>query len=112
MEQALINLLVNAGQSSPIAEPIDLIVASDPNMLRIKVRDRGMGIPEEDLDRIFQPFYTNRAQGTGLGLALVKRIATAHGGDVFAQNHPEGGAVFTMEIPMRNLLNEGGSEDA
>lgn len=99
MEQALVNLLINAAQASPPGAPIDISIQPTSDMLDIQVRDRGDGIPPEDLDRIFQPFFTSRAQGTGLGLALVQRIAVAHGGRVTARNHPDGGAVFILELP-------------
>ncbi len=99
MEQALINLLVNAAQAGEVGAEIGLAIDCDEETLRISVRDRGPGIPEEDLERIFQPFYTSRAKGTGLGLALVRRIAEAHGGEVRAANHAGGGAVPTVTIP-------------
>lgn len=107
VEQALVNLLVNARQASPDGAPIDLTVTADEQTLSIQVRDRGTGIAAEDGERIFQPFYTGRARGTGLGLALVKRITDAHGGAVTAANHPKGGAVLTLALPMGGIRNEG-----
>ena len=66
------------------------------------VRDTGVGIPEDTLSRIFEPFYTTKevGKGTGLGLAITYGIVQEHGGQIIAANHPEGGAVFTVELPL------------
>ena len=66
------------------------------------VRDTGTGIAEDTLSRIFEPFYTTKevGKGTGLGLAIAYGIVQEHGGQIMAANHPEGGAVFTVELPM------------
>jgi len=66
----------------------------------IKVRDTGEGIPLVALDRIFEPFYTTKSKGTGLGLAIVDRIVREHGGLVAAENAPDGGAEFTIIMPV------------
>jgi two-component system sensor histidine kinase HupT/HoxJ len=67
------------------------------------VRDTGDGIPFDALSRIFEPFYTTKdvGKGTGLGLAIAYGIVQEHGGQIAAANHPEGGAVFTVELPSR-----------
>ena len=65
------------------------------------VRDTGGGIPADALSRIFEPFYTTKevGKGTGLGLAIAYGIVQEHGGQIVAANHPDGGAVFTVELP-------------
>ena len=66
----------------------------------IEVRDNGPGIAEEDWDRVFDPYYTTKLEGTGLGLAIVKKVVLEHGGEVRLDRAPEGGARFTIELPL------------
>jgi signal transduction histidine kinase len=66
---------------------------------RISISDNGPGIPPSDLSRIFAPFYTTKANGTGLGLAVVQKIILQHGGTVEARNRPEGGAELIVWLP-------------
>ena len=68
----------------------------------VTIRDSGRGIPPENLGKMFTPFFTTKAagEGTGLGLYVSKGIVEAHGGSIRAENHPEGGAVFTVELPL------------
>jgi two-component system sensor histidine kinase HydH len=101
MRQALGNLLRNAIQASPEGEPIDASVFADAGRLVFEVRDRGPGIAAGDEERIFEPFYTSKARGTGLGLSLVDRIVKQHGGTVGAGNAPEGGAVLRITLEAR-----------
>ena len=66
----------------------------------IEVRDNGPGIEPEVWERVFDPYYTTRAEGTGLGLAIVKKVVLEHGGEVRLDRAPEGGARFTIELPL------------
>ena len=61
--------------------------------------DHGPGVPEEDRDKIFEPFFTGKTQGTGLGLAVVRRVIEQHGGTIAVLSNPGGGALFRAEIP-------------
>ena len=98
---ALSNLVCNAIQASGEAPEIQISVnAIDARRIQIRVRDQGPGIDETHLPHIFDPFYTTRASGTGLGLAVVAMTVNQHGGDISARNHPAGGAEFFMSLPM------------
>jgi signal transduction histidine kinase len=66
----------------------------------VVVADNGPGIPQGELPKIFAPFFTTKPNGTGLGLAIVQKIILQHGGSVEARNRPEGGAEFTLCLPM------------
>ncbi len=94
------NLVKNAMQARPDGSHIRLSLKRGYNgELNLIVDDDGPGIPEEAFDKLFTPFYTTKADGTGLGLATVKKLIELHGGRVAAQNRPEGGARFVIEIP-------------
>ena len=98
---ALSNLVCNAIQASGEAPEIQISVSAiDARRIQIRVRDQGPGIDETHLPHIFDPFYTTRAAGTGLGLAVVAMTVNQHGGDISARNHPAGGAEFFMSLPM------------
>ena len=74
-------------------------VDSDRPALRITVHDNGPGLSAEQRDRIFEPFYTTRPTGTGLGMAIARRIVEAHGGIIAAGNGPGGGAEIILTLP-------------
>lgn len=101
--QAISNLVQNAlvaeGRTSPVRVQAS-VEATKPPMLRIEIADDGAGVPPEARDRLFTPFFTTRATGTGLGLALVKRIAGAHGGTIEYEPPPERGASFVLRVPL------------
>lgn len=99
IHQVLTNVLRNAVQSQPNGRPPHAAVAVEDGELVFTVRDFGAGIPTEKIERIFDPFVTTRARGTGLGLAVARRIVMLHGGRISAANHPQGGAVFRIVIP-------------
>jgi nitrogen fixation/metabolism regulation signal transduction histidine kinase len=90
---ALLNLLRNAAEAAPGGR-----VFVRARESTIEVRDTGKGIPTADLQKIFIPFFTTKAKGHGIGLALTHRIITQHGGTLTATNSPEGGAVFTIKF--------------
>jgi two-component system OmpR family sensor kinase/two-component system sensor histidine kinase BaeS len=106
VEQILNNLLTNALRHTPAGGCITLQLTPTPRNLRLSIRDSGPGIPVEALPHLFDRFFRadssrNRAQGgTGLGLSIARQLARAHGGDLTAANHPEGGAVFTLTLPL------------
>lgn len=98
MHQVLANLLENAVQAAPHDRSVASARTEDGTLV-YEVRDRGPGIPRADLGRIFEPFHTTRVRGTGLGLAVARRVVELHGGRIEARNHPDGGAVFEVRLP-------------
>jgi len=78
-----------------------LLLGSEETLLGIGVSDNGPGIPKENLEQIFAPFFTTRTKGNGLGLAVVWKIMKAHGGNIVAENTPNGGAMFRLLLPIR-----------
>ncbi len=103
MGQAIINLVVNAIQAVPKGGQVTVRVFVEAlrtsERLVIEVHDDGPGISPAAAARLFEPFFTTKAFGTGLGLAVVKRIVEAHGGDVSARAHAPRGTVFSIRIP-------------
>jgi len=106
VEQVLVNLLDNALKYTPIESPIDIAVALEKNHLWIEVADRGPGVPEEDLPRLFEKFYrgpqTQNKSGAGLGLSICKGIVDIHGGTLSAENRPGGGMRFRFSLPLKH----------
>jgi signal transduction histidine kinase len=77
-----------------------LRAVQDNDYVRIEVEDEGVGIPSEDLERVFDPFFTTRSSGTGLGLSIAYQIVNQHGGHIAARKNPECGMTFTVTLPV------------
>lgn len=102
---ALSNLAMNALEAANGPVVLEIWVgALNNHWLQIRVRDNGPGISEDIIDRIFDPFFTTRSQGTGLGLAVVAMTISNHGGEISAQNRPQGGAEFLINLPIVNQV--------
>ena len=106
--QVFLNLIVNAEQA--IREGRDkgtlrIRLAKGDNAVSVSFHDDGPGIAKEYLSSIFDPFYTTKrpGRGTGLGLSICKSVMKEHNGSVEAANSPEGGAVFTVSLPMAKV---------
>lgn len=102
IHQVCLNLVMNALQASSPGGRVDVTVAQRGDAAEMAVRDRGRGIPPAIVSRLFEPFTSERDGGIGLGLAIVRRIVRAHGGDVTARNRGGGGAEFLVTIPREN----------
>lgn len=94
---ALLNLIRNGAEADPDGT-VSVTATRQEGEVIIQVRDTGPGIPAADLQKIFIPFFTTKAKGHGIGLALTHRIITQHDGTVTATNSPDGGAVFTIKL--------------
>ncbi|MDB4942164.1 MAG: Two-component sensor PilS [Labilithrix sp.] len=101
LARAVHNVVDNALQATPDGERVELRVAREGSGTLVAVRDHGPGITAGSEAQIFEPFITTRVKGTGLGLAVARRIAEQHGGTLTGANHPGGGAVFELRFPDR-----------
>lgn len=103
LEQVLVNLLNNALQAQEAtAHPrVDITVTIEEANAVITVKDSGPGFSDEQLQKVFEPFYTTKGKGLGLGLTISQRIMASFSGTIAAANHPQGGAVFTLTLPIK-----------
>jgi signal transduction histidine kinase len=100
LNRALLNVLLNAIQAAPRGGGVTVTTDAAAGTVRVWVADTGPGIALEHLDRIFEPYFTTKEGGTGLGLALTRKIVQEHGGEIRAENGPGGGALFTITLPI------------
>jgi two-component system sensor histidine kinase HydH len=98
--QAFLNILINAMQAMPGGGIIHLNIHSDDHSVTIVIEDEGEGIPEDLLEKIWDPFFTTKAKGTGLGLGIVKNIIESHEGSVSIANKPDAGSRVTIALPV------------
>ena len=98
LNQALVNLLDNSVAAINGPGTIGISARSENHDLIIAVADTGIGLPTDDTDMLLQPFYSTKGRGSGIGLALVHRIVTEHGGTLRIANRPSGGAVITINL--------------
>lgn len=99
-QQVVINLLINGIDAvKPGEGKVTVETGSAQGGLRISVADTGHGIPQSEIEKVFEPFYTSKKQGTGLGLAISKRIIEAHNGEITVSSEEGKGSTFTIIIP-------------
>jgi two-component system sensor histidine kinase CpxA len=118
LRRGIENVLRNAVRFSPDGADIDIAAEENNGTVRICIRDRGPGVPEADLELIFEPFYRvslareRDGGGTGLGLAITTRVMSLHDGNVSARNHDDGGLVITLILPGLVASKDGSSTPA
>lgn len=103
LQQVLLNLLLNALDATPAGGEIRVTLQPAPGRLEISVSDTGRGIAPELIDRIFNPFFTTKAEGTGLGLANAFKIMQSHDGDLTVVSTPGQGSRFTLTLPAETV---------
>ncbi len=108
---AVQNLINNSLNVIPCDAKIHIQLRQQDNFAYISILDNGPGIDKKLAGKIFEPFYTSRTQGTGLGLAVVKSVANAHQGDVRLLSHPSGGAHFCIRLPIAEETSSANSGD-
>ncbi len=113
LRQALLNLTRNAAEAcalsaggGQVAVRGEIVHGEEADFQRICVSDNGPGIPANVLPKLFRPFFTTKAKGTGLGLAVVQKIIVQHGGQVEVRNRPQGGAEFIVTLPLPRSMPE------
>ena len=104
IRQALLNLITNGYDAMPGGGTLTVAAIPGPDSVQITVTDTGSGMDEETRDAIFTPFFTKKARGIGLGLAVTKRIVEAHHGTITVQSTPSAGSSFTMTVPTAAAL--------
>jgi signal transduction histidine kinase len=106
IQQVLLNLILNAmdslEQNAPDKRTITLQTEKGDGIVRVAVNDNGTGIPLENVARVFDPFFSTKGTGLGMGLAVCKSIITDHGGRIWAENNPDGGTTFSIELKTEN----------
>lgn len=110
LTQALVNLIINAIQAVDRNGRVEVSAAlNEPGgVLTLAVQDTGPGVPADRQSAIFEPFYSTKPEGSGLGLWIVQQIITAHGGLVEVSGAPGGGARFALHVPLRKEANRHG----
>jgi two-component system sensor histidine kinase HydH len=110
LTQALMNLVINAVQAVEKNGRVEVSAAKSAvgDALVLRVQDNGPGIPANKLEEIFDPYFTTKPEGIGLGLWIARQIAVAHGGTLRTENAPTGGAIFTLLLPLSRKENPGG----
>jgi two-component system sensor histidine kinase HydH len=104
--QSFLNILINAMQSMPDGGGICVEISANDHRLTVHFDDEGKGIAPENLEKIWDPFFTTKDTGTGLGLGIVKNIIESHGGSIQIVNRPVRGARVTIELPINQRKDD------
>jgi signal transduction histidine kinase len=104
IRQVLFNLVKNASEAMPGGGVLRISVAATDRFVRLSVRDTGVGITPEQMSRIFEPYYTTKTRGSGLGMMIVQRIVRDHGGEIEIHSEPRRGTTVTIFLPREDCL--------
>ena len=99
LKQLLLNLILNGVQAMPQGGTLTVAAEADKDLLRLTVADQGMGIERQALTKVFEPYFTTKPNGSGLGLSIARRIAEAHGGNITVESEPNRGSRFQVFLP-------------
>ena len=107
LQQVILNFILNASEAmkdrDSESRQLEIITRKDElDTIVVSVRDSGRGIEKEDFEKVFEPFYTTKSGGLGMGLPINKRIIEAHDGRLWAENNPDGGVTFSFTLPIGN----------
>lgn len=104
--QSFLNIFINAMQAMPAGGAIDVTISADDHIVTVNFDDQGQGIDDQVLEKIWDPFFTTKEMGTGLGLGIVKNIIESHSGSIQILNREQGGARVTVELPVERPEQE------
>lgn len=99
MRNCLLNFITNGAQSMPAGGVISISASFADGVFKLTFTDHGTGIAPEDMEKIFQPYFTTKEAGIGLGLAITERIIKEHGGEILVESRPGAGTTFTVMLP-------------
>lgn len=108
VEQALKNLISNATQAMPQGGTLTISAEQDGDFILLKVSDTGVGIPPENMPRLFEPLFTTKARGMGLGLALSRKLIRANEGEILVESEVGKGSTFTLRLPTHRMSSQNG----
>jgi signal transduction histidine kinase len=109
VKQVLMNVVLNAIQASHPRGRVEVTTGAEAEWCVVSVVDSGAGIPPENAERIFEPFFSTKETGSGLGLFIARQIVAQHGGEIRADRRPEGGSVFSIRLPLEARTEDAGA---
>jgi signal transduction histidine kinase len=106
IERVFLNIILNAIDAMPEGGELTIVTETDENFFVVKIQDTGEGIPEEDIIRIFDPFFSTKTKGVGLGLTVCYGIVISHGGTIEVESKPKEGSIFTVSLPSSKSVDK------
>jgi signal transduction histidine kinase len=106
LRNCILNFVSNAVQAMPDGGRITLGAEQEQERVKLTFADQGSGISQEDISKIFQPYFTTKDVGIGLGLAITERIIKEHGGEIIVESNPDKGTLFTVSLPLQPAVSD------